>query len=173
MFYSLHEMQFNDKYYFDLSNSFITKNFPIQNSFSILPPEKFKTNNDNKLTFYDEIKSFQKKIENIKLSKENEKILKEFFGVNEYIVLGFFKNKFNITKYGLWYDKVNKIIIYKNSSMEKRLYKEMDFNDYENTNNFVLIGLKHEILYSNYHSLLEYFTIKKDDDESNNIKKNK
>ena len=99
--------------------------------------------------------------------------MKEFFGINEYIVLGFFKKKFNITKYGLWYDKVNKIIIYKNSSMEKRLYKEMDFNDYENTNNFVLIGLKHEILYSNYHSLLEYFTIKKDDDESNNIKKNK
>ena len=110
---------------------------------------------------------------NIKLSKENEKILKEFFGINEYIVLGFFKKKFNITKYGLWYDKVNKIIIYKNSSVEKRLYKEMVFNDYENTNNFVLIGLKNEILYSNYHSLLEYFTIKKDDDESNNIKKNK
>ena len=171
--FSPDEKQFNDKYYFDLSNSFITKNFPIQNSFSILPPEKFKTNNDNTLTFYDEIKSFQKKIENIKLSKENEKILKEFFGINEYIVLGFFKKKFNITKYGLWYDKVNKIIIYKNSSVEKRLYKEMDFNDYENTNNFVLIGLKNEILYSNYHSLLEYFTIKKDDDESNNIKKNK
>ena len=171
--FSPDEKQFNDKYYFDLSNSFITKNFPIQNSFSILPPEKFKTNNDNTLTFYDEIKSFQKKIENIKLSKENEKILKEFFGINEYIVLGFFKKKFNITKYGLWYDKVNKIIIYKNSSVEKRLYKEMVFNDYENTNNFVLIGLKNEILYSNYHSLLEYFTIKKDDDESNNIKKNK
>ena len=168
--FSPDEMQFNDKYYFNLSNSLITKNFPIQNSFSILPPEKFKTNNDNTLTFYDEIKSFQKKLEYLKLSKENEKILKEFFGVNEYIVLGFFKKKFNITKYGLWYDKVNKIISYKNSSKEKLLYKEMDFNDNENTDNFVLIGLKHEILYNNYHSLLEYFTMKKNDDESINIK---
>ena len=170
--FSPDEMKFNDKYFFNLSNALITEKFPIQDSFSILPPEKFKTNNDNTLTFYDEIKSFQEKLENIKLSKENEKILNDRFGVNEYIVLGFFKNKFNISKYGLWYDQANNIISYKNSSNEKLFHKEMIFNDNENTNNFVLIGLKHEILYTNYHTILDYFTKKEKDDKSNNTKKN-
>ena len=169
--FSPNEMNFNYKYYFNLSNSLITENFPIQNSFSIFPPEKFTTNKDGTLVLYDEIKSFQKKLKNIKLSEENEKILNEFFGVNEYIVLGFFTNKFNISKYCLWYDKAKKEISYKNSSKEKLLYNELNFDNNENTYNFVLIGLKNEISYINYHTILEYFK-KKEDDKSNNIKKN-
>ena len=172
--FSPDEMKFNSKFSFNLSNSLITKNFPIQNSFSILPPEKFKTNKDNTLALYDEIKSFQQNLKYMKLSKENAKILNQFFGINEYIVLGFFNNKFNISKYGLWYDKDKKEISYKNSSREKTFFKELVFNNNENTENFVLIGLKNEILCLNYHTILEYFSKKENDkdDRSNNIKKN-
>ena len=158
--FSPDEMKFDYHLSFNLERSFITNNFPIQNSFSILPPEKFETNNKNKLIFYNEIKSIQKNLINIKISEQNEKILNKCFGVNEYYVLGYFKQKFNVTKYCLWYDKSKKEIYYKNSIEEITLSKNLIFDNKENTDNFVLFGLKKEILYTGYHSILEYFSPK-------------
>jgi len=154
--FSPEKMEFDDNFTFNLERSFITNNFPNQNSFSILPTEKFETNNNNQLIFYDEIKSIQKNLIYIKISGENEKILNTYFSKNEYFVLGYFKQKFNVTKYCFWYDKSKEEIYYKNFLGEFFLDKKLFF-DIGNTDNFVLIGVKDEILYPGYHSILEYF----------------
>ena len=158
--FSPDKMEFDYSFTFNLDHSFITNNFPTQNSFSILPPEKFETNNKNKLVCYDEIKNIQKNIINIKISKENEIILNKCFGVNEYFVLGYFKQKFKITKFCLWYDKNKKEIYYHNLLKEIIVPAKLIFDNKENSDNFVLIGLKDEILYSGNHSILEYFSPK-------------
>jgi len=152
-------MEFDYNFPFNLERSFITKNFPIQNSFSILPPEKFETNN-NKLILYDEIKSIQKNLIYIKISEENENILNKCFGVNEYFILGYFKDKFDVTKFCFWYDKQKEEIYYKNSLNETVLSKKLIFDSKESTDDSVLIGLKDEILCPGYHSILEYFSRK-------------
>ena len=90
------------------------------------------------------------------LSGENEKILNTYFSKNEYFVLGYFKQKFDVNKYCLWYDKSNEEIYYKNFLGEIILDKKLRF-DNRNTHNFVLIGIKNDILYPCYHSILEYF----------------
>ena len=155
--FSPDKMEFDYNFHFNLEHSFITNNFPIHNSFSILPPEKFETNNKNKLIFYNEIKSIQKNLITIKISEENEKILNKYFSSNEYFVLGYFDKKFDVTKYCLWYDKSKEEIYYKNFSGENILSEKLIF-DKENTDNFVLIGAKNDILYiGGYHSILEYF----------------
>jgi len=151
------DMKFNSDKIFNLEHSLITKNFPIQNSFSILPQEKFKVNKDNTLVYYNEIKSFQKSLKNIKLSEDNETKLNNCLGINEYIFLGFFKEKFKVSKYGFWYDITNKEISYKNSSKEKILSEELIFKNNETDKKFVLIGIKNEIYYNSYHTISEYF----------------
>jgi len=153
--FSPENMKFDYNFTFNLDNSFITNNFPIHNSFSILPPEKFETNNKNKLILYDEIKSIQKKLVTIKISEENEKILDQYFSINEYFVLGYFNKKFNVNRYCLWYDKNKEEIQYKYSSREIILSNKLIFD--KNTDNFVLIGAKNAISYISYHSILEYF----------------
>ena len=158
--FSPEKMKFDYNFDFNLDLSFITNTFPIQNSFSILPPEKFETKKNNKLISYKEIKSLQNKLIYLKISEENEKILNKCFGVNEYFILGYFMQKFNVTKYCLWYDKKKKEIHYKNSLNEIILPKKLIFDNKKNTGDFVLIGLKKEILYTGYHSILEYFSQK-------------
>ena len=148
-------MEFDYNFPFNLERAFITRNFPIQNSFSILPPEKFETNN-NKIILYDEIKSIQKNLIYIKISGENEKILNKYFSKNEYFVLGYFKQKFDVNKYCFWYDKSKEEIYFKNFLGEIILDKKLFF-DIGNTDNFVLIGVKNVILCPCYHSILEYF----------------
>ena len=150
-------MNFDFSIPFNLKHAFITNTFPIQNSFSILPSEKFETNDKNKLIFYEEIKAFQKEITTKEISKENENILNKCFGENEYTVLGYFKNKFNVTKYCIWYDKENKQIYYTNFSKEHILFKELIFDNNEPTDNFVLIGIKKEIFYTGFRSITDYF----------------
>ena len=155
--FSPDKMNFDYSNNFNLTHSFITNTFPIHNSFSILPPEIFATDNKNKLINYDKIKSVQKKLININLSEENEKILNKCLCDNKYIILGYFEDKFNVTKYCLWYDKNNKEIYYKSSLIEINLSKELIFDNNEKTDNFVLIGLKNEIFQTGNHSIFDYF----------------
>ena len=157
--FSPDKMNFDYSNSFNLTHSFITSTFPIQNSFSILPPEIFATDHKNKLINYDEIKSIQKKLINIKLSEKNKKILNTLFCNNEYIVLGYFEKKFNVSKYCLWYDKSNKEIYYKNSLIEFNITKDLTFDNNEKNDNFVLIGLKNEIFTAGNHLIFEYFKI--------------
>ena len=157
-------MKFDPNYPFDLKSSLITKIFPVQNIFSILPQEKFKMNN-NQFIFNNEIQKIKENFIYTKISGENETKLNNYLyqkqSTNEYFILGYFDEKFDVTKFCLWYDKNNREIDYKNGLKQVILQKELKFQEYEKPN-FVLIGLKKEILYTGYHSLLEYFPNKND-----------
>ena len=155
--FSPDKMDFDYSNSFNLIHSFITDTFPIQNSFSILPPEIFETDNENKLINYDIIESIQKRLINAKLSEENERILNKCIYDNKYIVLGYFDKKFDVTKYCLWYDKSKKEIYYKSSLLEINLSKNLIFDNNEKTDNFVLIGVKNEIFQIGNRTIFDYF----------------
>ena len=155
--FSPDKMDFDYSNRFNLTHSFITNTFPIHNSFSILSPEIFITDNKSNLINYDEIKSIQNRLINIKLSEENEIILNKCLCDNEYIVLGYFEKKFNVTKYCLWYDKNKNEIHYKGSLLEINLSKHLFFDNNEKTDNFILIGLKNEIFQTGNYSIFKYF----------------
>ena len=150
-------MDFDYSNKFNLTHSFITNTFPIHNSFSILSPEIFITDNKSNLINYEEIKSIQNRLINIKLSEENEIILNKCLCDNEYIILGYFEKKFDVTKYCLWYDQNKNEIHYKGSLLEINLSKYLFFDNNEKTDNFILIGLKNEIFQTGNYSIFKYF----------------
>ena len=121
--------------------------------------------NNNQFIFNNEIQKIKENFIYTKISGENETKLNNYLyqkqSTNEYFILGYFDEKFDVTKFCLWYDKNNREIDYKNGLKQVILQKELKFQEYEKPN-FVLIGLKKEILYTGYHSLLEYFPNKND-----------
>ena len=73
--------------------------------------------------------------------------------------MGYFEEKFNVSKYCLWYDKSNKEIYYKSSLIEFNITKDLTFDNNEKNDNFVLIALKNEIFTAGNHLIFEYFKI--------------
>ena len=98
---------------------FITNNFPIHSSFSILPKESFETDKDGYLKEIDNIIKLEKKIKFEKIDEEILKILSQYFipkeptQKNEFLKVGDFDKKFDVNyRFCIWMDNKNSSLQY-------------------------------------------------------------
>ena len=133
--------------------SFITKNFPYHNSFSILSSNNFKIKN-KKLENYDYIESIEKQLNEEKISQQIENDLNKYFipkhdlekdEKNQFYIYGHFDNAFPVNpSFCRWLNNKNQFFYYYNKENE---YKKTNFiyKNIYSSKNFTLICSKYKI----------------------------
>ena len=151
--FSMKKMAFeNTTLLFD-DKCFITNNFPIHSSFSILPKESFETDKDGYLKEIDNIIKLEKKIKFEKIDKEILKILSQYFipkeptQKNEFLKVGDFDKKFAVNyRFCIWMDNKNSSLQYYDKN--KKLFSiELENNTRLGEKEYSLICSKYKFNY--------------------------
>ena len=113
--------------------TFITKQFPIQSAFSILPEDKFVMKN-MKLNEYDFIKNFQEKLIYEDIEQELSYLIDEYFETsqdlgeedkNEFHLMGNFDEQIKINdSFCIWFNNNNFSLYYKNRDKYEKIDKK-------------------------------------------------
>ena len=135
------------------NKTFITKNFPIHSSFSILPEEKFDINNGILLQ-KDFIKKFQDKLiyedidDDLKILLDENIILINELAKNDaniFKIFGHFKKLFDVNNnYCMWFDNTT-LSFYNYSEGNGYLKSNLEYSKKLSDENFTLICSKYKI----------------------------
>ena len=130
----------------------ITKQFPFQSAFSILPENKFIIKN-NKLNDYESIKNFQQKLIFEDIEKNLKDLINDYFETNqdlaeddknEFYLFGHFDEIFEVNdSFCIWFDNNDFSLFYNNNNKYEKLDKK--YSKKLSNKNFSLICSKYSI----------------------------